>query len=133
MSDKTVIMACVRAEEVETKTTEGWELVRVIDSTSLASAYETIGGVRTQEAGYDTASGRNYSPGDIIPVEGKKQHVVSQPWFLMRRPEVVDLLAEAKKLTTEAEHRNLLNTAGLRLIRVIPTPSQYSILEAVSA
>jgi hypothetical protein len=34
---------------------------------------------------------------------------------------------------TEAEYRNLLDSAGLKLTRVIPTPSQYSILEAVPA
>lgn len=46
---------------------------------------------------------------------------------------MIMMVGSGGQVRTEAENRELLEAAGLKLNRVIPTPSQYSILESVPA
>jgi O-methyltransferase domain len=47
--------------------------------------------------------------------------------------DILMLLNQSGRIRTEAEFRELLTAAGLRLTRIIPTASPNSILEAVMA
>jgi hypothetical protein len=43
------------------------------------------------------------------------------------------MVAEGGQERTESEHERLLRAAGLRLSRIVPTPSPVSVIEAVPA
>jgi hypothetical protein len=45
--------------------------------------------------------------------------------------DITMLVAEGGQERTEAEHAKLLQAAGFRLSRVIPTPSPVSVIEAL--
>lgn len=47
--------------------------------------------------------------------------------------DITMMVAEGGQERTEAEHRQLLQAAGLRLSRVVPTPSPVSVIEALPA
>jgi hypothetical protein len=47
--------------------------------------------------------------------------------------DITMMVAEGGQERTESEHERLLRAAGLRLSRIVPTPSPVSVIEAVPA